>query len=132
MKPTEPKLMIPFAHSRPLLKSLKPDRVQWIFIGLVGVGLCLHDPGRTHEWAGIVHVLSLFAAVGVGMPVGAVLALALIVDLIEIPRVLYVNLKDAKRRRRDAAIAEWLDLNWEHPMRPELAREYHEKFGSEP
>jgi hypothetical protein len=124
--------MTPFEHTRPMLKAMKPDRPQMALIGLVGVGLCLHDLGRTVHWIGMVHVLSLFIAVGGGLLLGGILALALLVDLIELPKVLYVNLKGRKKRLRDAAIRQWLELNWEHPMRPELVREYQQKFGSEP
>jgi hypothetical protein len=122
----------PFENVRLMLKAMKPDRVQWVFIGLIGVGLCLHDLGRTVHWIGIFHVLCIFAATWGVLIYGGSLVLALLTDLIELPKIVWVAYKAEKKRARDQAIQEWLELNWEHPMRPELVREYHEKFGSEP
>lgn len=122
----------PFENVGPILRAMKPDRVQWVFIGIAAVGLCLHEPGRTVPLLGMWHVLSLFAtgcAVVIG---GGILALALLVDLLHLPKEIWVAYKAEKKRARDQAIKEWLELNWEHPMRPELVREYHEKFGSAP
>jgi hypothetical protein len=124
--------MNPFENTRRMLKAMKPDRAQMLLIGLVGVGLCLHDLGRTVHWIGMVHVLCLFAAAFSVVIGGGILALTLLLDLIALPKVLYINIKGRKKRLRDEAIQQWLEANWEHPMRSELVREYQEKFGSEP